>query len=209
MFLTRRQTCSAFLCVVTFSLTSLNAHAADRNSIKSIKDVQRLTNQYFATLDGYQQGDIITQKHVRNLFKIFGRYGWKVPYQKEVLAKFLPEGHFLPQVLNSDKGREFLGKIKKYPGGVDRVDRISRLPNGQQSVRDLIYKIPNGADWIKGMTTTKGGLALGRSMSKAPKGKDFNKPTGTIYFASDLPKILEALFRQTQTKTVKNPHRSR
>ena len=209
MLSTRRRTWSAFLCVVIFSITSLSAQAAGRPAIDSIKDVQRLTNQYFATLEGYQRGDIITQKHVRNLFKIFGRYGWKVPYQKEVLAKFLPEGHFLQQVFDSEQGRKFLNQIKKYPNGVDRVDRISRLPNGQQSIRDLIYKIPNGADWIKGMTTTKGGMALGRSMSKAPKGKDFNKPTGTIYFASDLPKILEALFRQTQTKTVKNPHLSR
>jgi hypothetical protein len=79
-----------------------------------------------------------------------------------------------------------LHKIASLPEGIDRVDRLRKLPQGEMSVNDLIRKVPNGADWIEGMTTTERGKILGERLSNAPDGHDFNEPTGRIYTVPDL-----------------------
>ena len=72
----------------------------------------------------------------------------------------------------------------------DRLDRLSRLPHGQQTVRDLI-RGPDGYKMIEYMTTAPGGKELGNQLSNAPQGKDFNAATGRIYTAEKLLLRLE------------------
>jgi hypothetical protein len=67
-----------------------------------------------------------------------------------------------------------------YPNGYDRIDRLSRLPLGQQTVRDLI-RGPGGEKMVAYMTTASGGKELGKMLSNDPQGKQFNAPTGRIY----------------------------
>jgi hypothetical protein len=71
-------------------------------------------------------------------------------------------------------------RIAKYPEAFDRLDRLSRLPHGKQTIRDLI-KGPGGDKMIQYLTTTPGGKETGKMLSEAPKGAKFNASTGRIY----------------------------
>ena len=58
---------------------------------------------------------------------------------------------------------------------------------------------------IEAMTTTKRGYKLGQRLSNAPKGKNFNKPTGRIYTESALTTRLKESF--AKRPKVKSPKR--
>jgi hypothetical protein len=174
--------------------------------INSIQDVNRIVERHFATLPGHTPGELITQKMGQELFKKLAKAGWTCPHEKDILERMLDEGEFLVTVLGSPKGQEFLSKIRGYPDGIDRIDRMSRLPQGRDSVTDLIHKVPNGHKWIEALTTTEQGIKVGESLSKAELGKDFNQPTGRIYYAEQLSKYLSESYNRSRTKTVTNQH---
>ena len=92
---------------------------------------------------------------------------------------------FLVTNLRTPAGRKFMGRMGQYAGGYDRLERLARLPHGEQTVRDLI-RGPGGDEMVKYMTQTPGGKALGRQLSNAPAGEGFNETTGRIYTAQAL-----------------------
>ncbi len=54
---------------------------------------------------------------------------------------------------------------------------------------------------IQYMTTAQGGKEMGKMLSQAPQGADFNKPTGRIYTVPMLLKHLQEEYRAAE----KNP----
>lgn len=144
-----------------------------------------------ATEEGFVPGDLITQGMVTRIAKALRDKGWELTNEAELVERTLPDNDFLIKQFSDKKGRAFLDKIRGYPGGIDRVDRWARMPQGEASVGDLIHKIPNGYEWIEAMTTTKRGKRLGERLSKSPSGRDFNKKTGKLYFAESLAKAMD------------------
>ena len=81
-------------------------------------------------------------------------------------------------------------QISSYPNAYDLLDRLSRLPRGRQTVRDLI-RGPDGYKMLQYMTTSAGGRQMGKQLSNSPGAGKFNEPTGRIYTAEDLLRRLE------------------
>jgi hypothetical protein len=148
--------------------------------------LQALVLQHFASLPDYEAGDLITQSATAKLFQKMEQQGWMVADGSELLERVLPEDDILVQQMRTKKGRKFWSKICTLPGGIDRLDRLARMPQGEANVRDLIQKIPDGDKWIEGMTTTRRGQRMGERLSRSPGNRDFNKPTKRIYTAEIL-----------------------
>ncbi|MCA9217881.1 MAG: hypothetical protein KDB27_32650 [Planctomycetales bacterium] len=178
--------------------------AYGQRKIQSFKDVETIVSAHFQSIKDFERGDLITQSQVQQLFARLHQFGWQVADQKEITDSVLGDGDFLVKTFKTPKGRTFLKTISGYKDGIDRVDRMSRMPNGQKNVADLVYKIPNGTDWIKSMTSQKNGQQLSRRMAQTRHGKDFNKPTGKIYQLDKLVKRLSESYAEAQTRTVIN-----
>ena len=67
-------------------------------------------------------------------------------------------------------------------------------------VTAMIYKIPDGDQWIKGMTTTERGRRLGNNISRWQR-DDFNKKTGRLYTVDQLLPELTKIVEIPQTTT--------
>ncbi len=154
------------------------------------QQIQAFVNGHFASQEDYQPGDLITQSSTKQLLQKMRQTGWVVDNQQEILQRVLPDDDILIKQLQTKKGREFWQKIQRLPGGIDRLDRLARMPQGQANVRDMVQKIPDGYKWIEAMATTERGQRLGNRLSKSPTGRDFNEPTGRIYTADVLTRYL-------------------
>jgi hypothetical protein len=153
--------------------------------IPSMSEIEQVVLRYFRVDPEYRAGDLITRDKVEPLLNRLKEKGLPLPDAKAILDKVLTKDHFLSKQFSTPNGRKFMRDISGYPDGYDRVDRLARLPHGEQTVRDLI-RGPDGYKMIEYMTTAKGGSALGKQLSNAPLGKDFNAATGRIYTADQL-----------------------
>ncbi len=159
-------------------------------------------NQYFVRMDeAYKPGDLITREQVAPLLDELAKTGFPVHAPEDVLTRIPAADEVLPRLLATTSGKKFMRRVARYPGAYDRLDRLSVMPHGAQTIRDLI-KGPGGERMIEYMVDTRGGKAMGNMLSKAPNGRDFNKPTTRIYTASQL---VEAL--STEVKPASGPSR--
>jgi hypothetical protein len=131
------------------------------------------------------------------LLKQLAPAGLTLKNPDELPKLLLSKNDFLFVELNTSAGRKFMQRIATYPNAYDRLDRLSRLPRGKQSVRDLIRRT-GGETMIEYLTTTPGGIQLGKQLSQVPNGKGFNDPTGRIYTVSGLLDYLEQQFDAQQ-----------
>ena len=168
---------------------------ADEAEIKTVKDLNSVVKKYFANLEGYRSGDLITTGDVGPLLQLLKKKGWSVPQRSTLTSRLTKTGSFLDKTLSSKNGENFLGEVSKVPGGADRIERIAKLKNGKGTLNQLL-KFPHGSDLIKELATTKVGRNLGRYAAKREDGKDFNKPTGKIYTESELVKELVKRFKE-------------
>ena len=152
--------------------------------------IEKLVWKHFESLDGFQQTDLIAREDVDPLLKKLSAAGLTLKKPDDLLKRLLTKSSFLYVELNSAAGRKFMPQVASYPDGYDRLDRLSRLPRGKQTVRDLI-RGPGGERMIEYMTTAAGGKELGKMLSQDPNGGNFNAPTGRIYTVQDLLDYLE------------------
>jgi hypothetical protein len=171
--------------------------------IPAFRDVQRIVWQRFETRRDFEPNDLITRDDVAPLLKQLQQTGLPLLDAGKILEKVPAKGEFLVNQFSTPAGRDFMREIAEYSDGYDRVDRLSRMPHGEQTVRDLI-RGPDGAKMIEYMTTTSGGKELGVQLSNAPTGKRFNTPTGRIY---TVPMLLARL-KQSHAAAVKAAGRS-
>jgi hypothetical protein len=165
-------------------------------------EVEQTVTRYFAARPGYRPGDVITRDAVKPLLAELQKQGLPLPDAKQILEKVPAKGEFFVDQLSTSNGRKFMRRIAVYPDGYDRLDRLSRLPRGQQTVRSLIAG-PDGDKMIQYMATTKGGRELGQMLSQDPGGRNFNGSTGRIYTATQLLSRL----RQSHAAAVKTAGR--
>ncbi len=173
--------------------------AASKPKTLEFTEIQQIVERHFAAIPDYQPGDLITKQAVGGVFRQLDLYGWKVADQKAILGQVVDEGNFVARQLRSNRGKQFMRQITRYPGGFDRLDRIAAMPQGRKNVAQLV-KLPDGYKMIEAMTTTQRGQILGRRLSNAPKGKNFNKPTGKIYTADALISRLKVSFENRGKK---------
>jgi len=169
----------------------------------SAQQVTTFTKQYFSTLPKYKSGNLITQTEVAGLLKEISKKGWGVAPKDEaqLRKRILSDNDFLVKELNrTQQGHSFLHKIRNYPGGIDRLDKIAQMPKGKRDVHAIIYKIPDGDQWIKGMTTTQHGRRMGNSISRWQH-DNFNKNTGRLYTVDQLLPELIKIVDVPQTAT--------
>ncbi len=161
--------------------------------------VQALT-LHFRSLHDFQRSDLLTQSQVAAALEAVAQTGWNVPDAKQIVDLALPDNSFLVGELATPDGKQFMRNISKSPGAYSRLDRLSRLSQGQKVVSQLIGDA-GGDTLITYLATTNGGHNLGAMLADTPNGTDLNLPTGRIYTADDLLAVL----KKTYTKEFLSP----
>ena len=172
------------------SLAAAQAPLPVPKPIPSSSEIRQAVLRHFQAQPDYRAGDLITQDQVEPLLAQLKWMGLPLPNPKQLLEKVPAKDEFLAEQFRTPNGRRFMRGISGYAGGYDRLDRLSRLPHGEQTIRDLI-RGPDGYKMIEYMTTAPGGKALGDQLSNAPQAGDFNAKTGRIYTAEMLLRRLE------------------
>lgn len=159
----------------------LGAPAAIANdSSPSFAKIEQIVVDHFRAIPDYQPAALITRSQVEAILRKLERLGWPVADRNEILDRVLADDDWLVQELRTSDGRKFASRIGGQAEGYDRLDRLTRLVNGRRIARDLIHGA-GGHQMIEYMTQSRGGRELGKMLSKAPHGADFNQPTGRIY----------------------------
>ena len=138
----------------------------------------------------------MTTNQVKPLLEGLKQEGWEVPKSDALISKLVPTGSYLDRTFSTKNGKKFFRQISNVPGGIDRVDRMSKLNKGKSSINQLVNEIPNGADFVKALATTRGGKTLGNWTSRARNGQNFNQTTGKIYTEKELTKELVKRFKE-------------
>lgn len=170
----------AFAISLTGSFSAADNTADPEEPLPSFSLVAKTVRRQFVALPDYAPGDIISVSEVEPVFDHLRRMDWQVVDQRSILSQVPGDRDFLVRQLRTEEGREFMQQIKTLPSAYDRLDRLTTLPHGRQTVVDLI-RATDGHKMVEYMTTTQGGRNLGRQLGHSPRGKDFNKPTGRIY----------------------------
>jgi len=174
--------------------------AAEEKSFPGFAEVEKTVLRYCRTLEDHQPGRIVARSQVEPIFGQLKKIGWEVAEQDAILKRVPGDGDFLVQELSTRKGKRFMDRIANYRGGYDRLERLSRLPRGKQTVRELI-RGKDGYKMLEYLATTRGGSELGKMLSKAPAGGGFNKPTGRIYTIEMLLAELKEAHRTAKQAT--------
>ena len=174
-------------------LVAATASAAPAATPPSFDQVIRALTDYFKSQDDYQRSDLMNQQQVAEALEAVAKIGWQVPDAKQITDQALPLNSFLVGELATPDGKRFMRKISKSPGTYSRLDRLSRLSQGQQVVSQLVGDV-GGDVFITYLATTNSGHNLGQMMAGTPKGTDLNLPTGRIYTADDLLAVLKKAY---------------
>ena len=197
---------SLTLVMLLFAGTAMGQDTPAKTS-KNLIDVPKTVMEHFRSLDFYSTGDMITDQQVAPLFNKFEKLGWKIDDQEQILQKFVSTGSFLDQVMNSSRGKVFFRNISGFDRGMDQVERISVMKNGRSSIRQLVFAMPRGSDYIRAVATSKHGKILARLVRQSPNGQFFNQPTGKIYTEEELVHYFYSLYQiylKEKSKTIKN-----
>jgi len=174
-------------------LVAMTAGAASAANPPSFDQVIRALTDYFKSLDDYQRSDLMNRQQVAEALEAVAKIGWNVPDAKKIVDQALPLNSFLVGELATPDGKRFMRKISKSPGTYSRLDRLSRLSQGQQVVSQMVGDV-GGDVFITYLATTNSGHNLGQMMAGTPKGTDLNLPTGRIYTADDLLAVLKKAY---------------
>jgi hypothetical protein len=145
----------------------------------------------FGQQPGQEGAALITRSQAAKFLVTLEHAGWKVAEPDALLERVLADDDLLVQQLSDAKGRAFMAKLSRVNGGIDRLDRLARMPQGAANVRDLIHKVPNGSEWIDAMVNSPHGRRMAKTMTNSRAGRTFNQPTGRIYTAKDLLAYLD------------------
>jgi hypothetical protein len=150
------------------------------NPLPKFDEVEKAVSEELGKISGHKPGDLLSDRNVAPVFKKLEGMGWTVADRKEIEKLFLPEGDWLVKQFRTEKGRSFLREVARNSGGLDRVDRLRRMPYGERQLSDLMRK-PDGYKMVEYMVTTPGGKNLGKSLSRGKNGGKFNESTGRLY----------------------------
>ena len=139
----RRFSLGSGLVLVLLALTPVAAGqqagtAVSGKPIPSLADVQQTVWRYFQGYRDFQPGDLITSDHVAPLLKELQGKGLPLADADEILEAVPGKDAFLFRQFSTPAGRKFMRRISSYPNVYDRLDRLAGLPNGEQTIRDLM-----------------------------------------------------------------------
>jgi len=160
------------------------AHPKPPKKFPTFLAVEASVRQYFASKK-LQNDDLLCRGDVRPLFDVLAKQGWSVADRDQIINQLLDDKYYMVRMFKKGAGRDFAHSCARFPGGYDRLDRLSRLPHGRTFIEGLIEG-PDGYKMIEYMTETPGGNVLGQQVSNAPKGRNFKNPTGRIYTTDEL-----------------------
>lgn len=159
------------------------------------QQIQQVVEGYFAELESYHRGDIISQTDVVAVLQRLGEQGWQPADRQQIVADTLPDANSVVALLRTDKGRRFMHKVSSYRLIYDRLDRISQVSGGQRTI-EAIVRLPDGEKYALPKKQTPLGvpdfldLLPKNASGKVRSIKDYQKPTGRIYTEADLVKRL-------------------
>lgn len=189
----------------TFKDKKSDSKSADGKSGGKFPTFEKVTDtveKHFAQNRRYRQGDLLTTSMVESVFRKLEKINWKVSDRKDIQKMVLSDSDWMARQFSSDRGHEFMRQIADLPGGYDRVDRMRRMPYGQQQIAALIQG-PDGSKLFEYMTTTQGGKNMGLMLSQGVNGEDFNQSTGRIYTELDLIKRLKKSYDREAVRRLK------
>jgi hypothetical protein len=129
--------------------------------------------------------------------------GWKIAEREKILEKTLDDKDFLVKTLRSDVGRRFMRKISGEKLAYDQLDRAATMPGGQPMIFELIRTPDADRVFRPGNLVQLADLAHQipvAERSKSPRPQDFSKPTGRIYTAETLVKVLKLVYQRELTR---------
>jgi hypothetical protein len=151
-------------------------------------------------------GDIIARSEVKPVFHQLRLMGWSVLDEKVILKHVPGDTDFVLQKLRTLQGRSFMRKVARYPQVYDRLYRLASLPHGRQTV-DRLIRSKGGDQFLAYLTKSRGGKNLGKMLQSAPRGANFNRPTGKIFTADALIKRLKQSYTAEQQRRSGTPAR--
>jgi hypothetical protein len=176
------------LCLA--GIFSAAALAAEPDKLPEFATIEKEIAAQFQGMKDHQPADLITRDQATKVLDGLKRIGWDVADRDEILEQVLSEGNPLVKRLRTKAGKKFMRQSAKYPQAYDRLDRLERLPDGQQILKQLIEG-PDGYKMIEYLTTSSGGKNLGKMLGRVPEGSNFNQTTGRIYTQHDLVERLK------------------
>lgn len=159
--------------------------AAQRLQSGGGQTIAKVVDEFFATQPDYEKGDLIRRSQIEQVVAKLTSKGLKISDPAGIVKRGLADDSFLVREFSSANGKHFMRRLAQHPGTFSHLDRLSTIPRGQQTIRDLMRQ-KDGDKLIEYMATTKGGRNMGAMMAQARGGVDLNKPTGRIYTADDL-----------------------
>ena len=178
-------------------ISAADAQQPKDRSMPPWKSVDGFVQRYFASVPGYQKGDLISRGRVEATLKHLKKMGWIVSDRVAILNATLEDRNVLVQQFQSTQGRKYMRQVKGYPLAFSQLDRVSRQYGGRALVRDIV-KLPDGAKYAspnraRGVPNLVD-LLPKRGGSKAQRIADYDKPTGRIYTVKELLKRLKASY---------------
>jgi hypothetical protein len=172
---------------ILFCGTCMSASTEPSGKEKSsvLAAVEKYVLNYYEKQQDYSPEFLITREQTQPLLDAFRRQGWKPSLLDDIASRLVSEEEFLSKELDSTAGKKFMKQIAKYPQHYDCLDRLSRLPLGHETVRNLINYY-GGEKMIELLTTNATSKDVGKMLAQSPNGAHFNEPTGRIYTATML-----------------------
>jgi hypothetical protein len=182
--------------MLALCLLASRTDAAPAKKLPQFSNVEQYVLRYFSAKPTYRQGDLLTRTDAQAVIKAIQATGWRIADARTILTQIPSDQDFIARQLYTAKGEKFMRKISAYPLAYDRLDHLSRLPDGRKTVLELI-RGKDGHKMIEYMTQSAGGKNLGKMLGQAAQGVDFNQPTGRIYTVKAFIERLRTSYQQT------------
>jgi len=150
-----------------------------------------LVGRLLAKNEDYDPGDPLSWELVAPVLAELRQSGVQLPPDSELQPRFLKESDPFYKMISSKKGEQFFADLSKSPAAIDRAERYLSFPDGRREL-EFIMTRKGGAEFFTDMVETRNGRKTAEIIASNPGLKDFDKPTGKIYLASQLNKFLES-----------------
>jgi hypothetical protein len=169
---------------------ALGASPAKAKPIPPFSELQQAVLRHFQAQPDYRPNDLITREEVGPLLAELQRKGYPLADAQKILNRMPAKDEFLAVQWGTPDGRAFMRRIAAYPLAYDRFDRLGSTPQGRQALGNLKQGYA-GEKLIEYMTTKGSAKELGKLLSNAATGDQFNAPTGRIYTVAQLLPCLQ------------------
>lgn len=176
-----------------------NKPVEQQSTFPTWKDVETAAVSHFKSLPNYQAGDIVSHGQVKPLLDQLAKAGWKVSDRDALLAQISADNDLIVAQLRSKSGVKFMRKLGGSAEQYDRLRRLAETKGGDRTVSDIM-KLPNGNDVLAALVESKAGKDIARQLSKGPRTRDFNKPTGYLYTQEQVMARLAESYRRDSGK---------